>query len=55
MAKKVAGWGVFIKKGTQARATKTVRNTTRYVDRVANKCYRSKPKVVAALTAEASA
>ena len=44
MAKKVAGWGVF----------RDGRNTY-YVDRVANKCYRTKPEIVRALKAEASA
>ena len=48
MAKKVAGWGVF--KGSRSLC---------YVDpdgkKGKGKCYRGKPKAIAALTAEASA
>ena len=46
MAKKVEGWGAFRKGG---------RYDTYYVDRDARKCYRTKPEIVRALKAEASA
>ncbi len=45
LANKVAGWGAYQDGG----------GTTCYVDLVANNCYRSKPKVEAALAAEVSA
>ena len=45
MAKKVAGWGAYVNGHRQ----------TCYVDLVANKSYRTRPEVVAALKAEASA
>jgi len=55
MAKKVAGWGVFIRR--RAMCYVDPDGGPRYRDRGAaqGKCYRGKPKAIAALTAEASA
>ena len=51
LADKVKDWGVF----KDEKVAQGQRPRTNYVDLVANKCYRSKPEVVRALTAEASA